>query len=113
MMELSILLLATDPSRNVHRSYHIVAGQDLFGNWIVETTYGRTGSKGRTMTFEVKDRDCARAYVRSCLMRRAGAKKRIGVPYKAVSINGIGEWTESLPLPSGIGYDSKVCQTAL
>jgi hypothetical protein len=43
MMEYSVLLEASDPARNRWRSYHIAAGQDLFGDWVVELTYGRIG----------------------------------------------------------------------
>ena len=35
MMEYSILLEARDPERNIYRAYHIAAGKDLFGDWIV------------------------------------------------------------------------------
>jgi hypothetical protein len=38
-------LEAKDASRNIHRVY----GQDLFGDWVIETTYGRIGGKGRTI----------------------------------------------------------------
>ena len=48
MMEFSILLEACDPERNRWRSYRIMAGQDLFGDWVVELTYGRIGSRGAT-----------------------------------------------------------------
>jgi hypothetical protein len=39
-------LEARDPTHNVHRAYSIAYGQDLFGNWVVETTYERIGGKG-------------------------------------------------------------------
>jgi len=42
-------LEARDPTRNIHRAYSLAYGQDIFGNWVVETTYGRIGGKGRTL----------------------------------------------------------------
>lgn len=47
MIVYSILLEADCPELNIRRSYLIEAGQDLFGNWIVEINYGRIGCKGR------------------------------------------------------------------
>jgi hypothetical protein len=35
---------AIDPDRNCWRAYRVGAGRDLFGCWIVEVTFGRTGS---------------------------------------------------------------------
>jgi len=47
MIVYSILLEADCSELNIRRSYLIEAGQDLFGNWIVEINYGRIGCKGR------------------------------------------------------------------
>jgi predicted DNA-binding WGR domain protein len=75
-------LEAKDASRNIHRAYSIAHGQDLFGNWVVETTYGRIGGKGRTIVTVVSNEDEARKYVRKCLKRRESSPKRIGIAYK-------------------------------
>jgi predicted DNA-binding WGR domain protein len=75
-------LEARDPVHNIHRAYSIAYGQDLFGNWIVETTYGRIGAKGRTLITVVDDEDQALQYVRKCLKRRQSAPKRIGIAYE-------------------------------
>jgi len=90
MMEYSILLEACDPEKNHWRSYHIAAGQDLFGDWVVETTYGRIGAKGRTQTVLVADREEAKKYVQNCLKRRESAPKRIGTGYVVKKVSG--EW---------------------
>ncbi len=34
-MEFSIRLETREPERNIWRSYHIAAGQYLFGDWVV------------------------------------------------------------------------------
>jgi predicted DNA-binding WGR domain protein len=75
-------LEARDPTHNVHRAYSIAYGQDLFGNWVVETTYGRIGAKGRTIVTVVSNEEEALNYVQKALKRRQSAPKRIGVAYK-------------------------------
>jgi predicted DNA-binding WGR domain protein len=95
MMEFSILLEACDPERNIHRAYRLAAGQDLFGNWIVEITYGRIGAKGRTQVVPVADEAAARCYVQNCLKKRESAPKRIGIGYKMIQITG--DWEAGSP----------------
>jgi predicted DNA-binding WGR domain protein len=75
-------LEAKDASRNIHRAYSIAYGQDLFGNWVVETTYGRIGAKGRTIVTVVNNEDEALQYVQKVLKRRQSSPKRIGVGYQ-------------------------------
>lgn len=75
-------LEARDPTHNVHRAYSIAYGQDLFGNWVVETTYGRIGAKGRTIVTVVNNEEEALKHVQKALKRRQSAPKRIGVAYK-------------------------------
>lgn len=87
-MHFSIRLEARDPARNVWRAYRITAGQDLFGDWIIELNYGRIGTRGRTKTVLVADEAAARNYVQQCLKRRKSAPRRIGVAYKTVSVSG-------------------------
>lgn len=81
-------LEARDPERNIHRAYSIAYGQDLFGNWIVETTFGRIGGKGRTLVAVVKSEDEALQYVRKSLKRRESAPKRLGIGYKVKDARG-------------------------
>jgi len=75
-------LEARDPTHNVHRAYSIAYGQDLFGNWVVETTYGRIGAKGRTIVTVVNNEDEALKHVQKALKRRQSSPKRIGVGYE-------------------------------
>ena len=88
MMHYTILLEACAPERNIWRSYHIVAGQDIFGDWVVELTYGRIGAKGRKKTILVPDKAAAQHYVRQCLKRRESSPKRIGIDCKIAGSNG-------------------------
>lgn len=88
MMEFSILLEARNPARNIWRSYHLAAGRDLFGDWIVELTYGRIGARGHTKVILVADEDEARRTIEACLKRRQSAPKRLGVKYETKAIVG-------------------------
>jgi len=74
---------ARDPDRNIHRANSIAYGQDLFGNWIVEITFGRIGGKGRTIVTVVDNEEEAINHAQKALKRRKSAPKRIGVGYSA------------------------------
>lgn len=76
------LLHASDPARNRRRAYWIEAGRDLFGTWLVQATFARIGSRGRTRTFVASDKGAARGFARTCLLRRRSAPQRIGVAYE-------------------------------
>jgi len=97
MMEFSILLTARAPERNIWRSYQISVGRDLLGEWIVETTYGRMGSRGNTRVVTVANREEALGYVRHCLKKRASAPKRIGIRYQVVGVKGTVDFSEIDP----------------
>jgi hypothetical protein len=81
MNAFSALLEAQDPALGRFRSYRLQAGQDLFGAWLVEVTYGRIGTPGRRLRYVAGDAAEARKLVQRSLRRRATAKKRIGVSY--------------------------------
>jgi hypothetical protein len=89
MMDYAIQLEACDPEKNIWRAYSIAAGQDLFGDWIVELTYGRIGTRGRTKTILLPDETATRRYVRQCLKKRESAPKRIGVGYTVKNMSGV------------------------
>ena len=97
-MDFAIYLEATDPARNIHRAYSIIAGQDLFGDWIVALNYGRIGKRGRTKSILVADEAAAQLYVRKSLRRRARAPQRIGITYEVKVMagcwNDLGEETQ-------------------
>ncbi len=82
MNAFSALLEARDPALGRFRSYRLQAGQDLFGAWLVEVTYGRIGTPGRRLRYVAGDEVEARKLVHHCLRRRATAKQRIGVNYR-------------------------------
>ncbi|WP_342633142.1 WGR domain-containing protein [Methylomicrobium album] len=58
-------------------------GQDLFGNSIVDMTYGRIGGKRPKLVTVVSNEDKAIKYVQKSLKRRQFAPKRVGVSYEA------------------------------
>jgi len=71
------------PRRSVgrFRAYCLEAGTDLFGDWMIDITYGRIGTKGRRTRYALLDEAQAKKMVCETLRRRATARKRIGVPY--------------------------------
>ncbi|APW58613.1 WGR domain-containing protein [Paludisphaera borealis] len=85
-------LEACDPARGHFRAYRIDAGTDLFGDWLVDVTYGRIGSRGRTIRHVAADEAHARKIVKHCLQRRGSAKKRIGVGYQIRELSDSGGW---------------------
>lgn len=88
-----ITLEAKNPEKGNFRSYAIDAGQDLFGHWKIEVSYGRIGRRGRSVTYSAPDDKEAAAIIRHCLKRRATAPKRIGVSYKVRELCDPKEWT--------------------
>lgn len=87
-----IKLEAKNPEKGNFRSYAIDAGQDLFGHWAIEVSYGRIGRKGRSVTYSAPDDGAAATIIRQCLKKRASAPKRIGVPYKVRELCDPKEW---------------------
>lgn len=92
METFSIRLEACDPVRGRFRAYRIDAGMDLFGDWLVDVTYGRIGARGRIVRYVAADEAEARKIVRRCLQRRATARKRIGVAYLLRELADAGQW---------------------
>ena len=92
MESFRVRLEARDPARGRFRAYRIDAGTDLLGDWLVDVTYGRIGSRGRTVRHVASDEAEARRIVRRCLLRRMTAPRRIGVGYQLREVTGSGEW---------------------
>ncbi|AGH49289.1 hypothetical protein G432_07820 [Sphingomonas sp. MM-1] len=78
-------LEAIDSARNMARGYSLWMSRDLFGEWVVETRWGRIGARGQSQVVSFVDGAAARAYVRSVLRRRAGLRRRGGVGYRLVA----------------------------
>jgi hypothetical protein len=91
-------LQACDPSLGRFRAYRIEAGTNLLGDWLDDVTYGRIGSRGRTIRHVVSDGAQARRIVRHCLQRRRTVPRRIGVAYQLTDLADPGQWMTA-PLP--------------
>lgn len=78
------VLLACGPALDRHRSWSLVAGQDLFRNWTAGVSFGRIGCNGRTISRELALEDKLRAFVTNGLRRRKTAIRRLGVAYRVV-----------------------------
>jgi len=88
----SATLEARDPALGRFRAYHLEAGTDLLGDWLVDIVYGRIGARGRRIRYAVSNESEARKLVRESLRRRASAKKRIGVPYRFCELRDPAQW---------------------
>ena len=69
----------------VNRNTAVAAYRDLFGRVMIETGWGRIGTRGRELVRSFADEGEAHAYVRALLARRGRAPRRIGVAYKATA----------------------------
>lgn len=83
---------ARDCSRGCFRSYRIEAGIDLFGAWIVDVSFGRIGSAGRTVRYVADNEKDAKHLVRRNLHRRGSAPRRIGVAYQMLALDDPNQW---------------------
>lgn len=83
-MEIAIGLEAIDRGRNLARRYNVEVSADLFGHHTVDLTYGRIDGWGRTLRLSSPTEAGAVAIVRSRLLRRATAGRRIGAGYQVV-----------------------------
>lgn len=99
MSEFSIQLEARAPALGRWRAYRIEVGQDLFGSWVVATTFGRIGSSGRTVFQAAPSETEARRLVAQSLHRRASAPRRIGVGYRQTEVRDLLGWMSQFPVP--------------
>jgi len=95
VLDFRITLEARNPARGCLRHYRVEAGTDLFGVWVVEISYGRIGTVGRSRSFVVRDEAQARRLAQSILKRRATAPRRIGVAYRILELIDPGGWAGS------------------
>ena len=95
MTSLHILLEARSPARRCWRAYEVDVGTDLFGVWLVEMSYGRIGTMGRTKVRSFATAAAAQAEVHACLRKRATAPRRIGVAYCLRRASRSEDWSRS------------------
>ncbi len=81
-----VWLEAVCGERNIARRYTVTLSRDLFGASIVEFAWGRIGTRGQGRAVSFASEDEASRFARQLLRRRASAPKRIGVPYREVSL---------------------------
>lgn len=90
-------LVACDPAQGRFRAYRIEAGIDMLGDWLVDVTYGRMGTRGRVVRYVAANEMEARKLVRQCLRRRASAQRRIGVGYQFRELSDPRQWAATSP----------------
>jgi predicted DNA-binding WGR domain protein len=76
----SALMLRAE--RNCSRRYRLEAGTDLLGVWVVQTSYGRIGTAGRSRSYVLPNEAEAQRLVQRILKHQARAPRRIGVVYR-------------------------------
>lgn len=84
MISEPIYLRATNPSKNVNRWYSLRLAQDLFGNWLLITQWGRQGFKGQYKQYAFSEEPAAKKAFGRILKKRLHAKSRIGCNYEVV-----------------------------
>jgi predicted DNA-binding WGR domain protein len=85
-----VVLRATNPERNVNRSWACWIEEDLFGACVISVTFGRAGTKGRTITRMMPDDAAADRFLAGALARRRGSVKRCGAAYEIIEARGFG-----------------------
>ena len=80
--DLAIALEARNPMRNLARRWSVQVSRDLFGWIVIERSWGRIGTRGQRRRDAFANDEEARRFVRKMLVRRAGAKARIGASYR-------------------------------
>ena len=75
MLDFRITLDARNPAVHCFRQYRVEAGTDLFGIWVVEITYGRIGTAGRSRSYVLRDEEEAWHLAQSILKCRATAPR--------------------------------------
>ena len=88
------MLEARSAVHRCFRAYGIDVSRDLFGAWMVEMSYGRIGTIGRTKVRSFRTTEQAQAQVDVCLRKRSTAPRRIGVDYRVRRIVRSEEWRQ-------------------
>ena len=94
MTSLSIRLEARSSAHRCYRAYEIDVAMDLFGAWMVDMSYGRIGTIGRSKIRSFATIEDAQDQVRACLRKRATAPRRIGVAYHVRRVDQSESWRE-------------------
>ena len=79
MLDFRIILEARNSARRCWRQYRVEAGTDLFGVWVVDISYGRIGTAGRSRSYVVRDEGEARHLAQSILKRNRAQGHRIKI----------------------------------
>ena len=77
---------ARDPSRNQARAYTLEAELDLWGDFVVSTSFGRIGTRGRTHRQAFNSSEEAIPTIRKILSQRLKTTKKRAIPYTILSM---------------------------
>jgi WGR domain len=104
---LTVVFEAHNPESNHHHSYGVEVGRDLFGDYLLTARYGRAGCTGSSQRFASSDPVPLQQVMKQRLRRRLGAERRIGCPYRLVSLDcapnlNLEDWLPREFLPTGM-----------
>lgn len=80
-----IYMRAICPEKNIDRDWECIMTPDLFGQFLVQTQWGRYGGKAQRLTRMFETELEAKRYYQTLLRRRARARQRIGATYRIIS----------------------------
>ncbi|MCA1945248.1 MAG: WGR domain-containing protein [Desulfovibrio sp.] len=107
----SVRLEAHNPARNCHRFYALDVFEGLPGYVVVETRYGRVGTRGRVCRRATESLAQAREMVMTSLGKRRGATRRLGVAYAVVRLHDPQQWGVLPALPPSPPPSCPTCQS--
>jgi len=85
MLSPPLFLKAENNDLNIHRWYSLTMGQDLFGEWLLITQWGRIGYKGQLREYIFPEEKEAQREYNRILRKRLNSQKRIGCGYRIVN----------------------------
>lgn len=92
-----IRLEAVMPEKNRFRAYTVSVFEGLPGFWLVELSFGRIGTAGRTRLIATRSLAEARQTALRSLRRRVSAPGRLGVGYAIKRLHDPQEWLSDGP----------------
>ena len=86
MLSPPLHLKAENSDSNVYRWYSLTMGQDLFGEWMLITKWGRIGYKGQLKEYVFPEEKLAQREYQRILRKRLNSHKRIGCRYRIIHL---------------------------
>lgn len=82
-----VVMQACKQESNISREYLCVLDRDLFGHYVLKTSWGRIGGHMQSRTVSFSNEIDALKGTSKILKRRSTLRKRIGVSYQIIENN--------------------------